>query len=203
MSRCYFLFFFSFCGKSTVSEHRCDRKTSPTSQAVVTLQLRILHRPLLLVRQRAGLADGRQEGGRGLGAGGRIPQHPAQPLDLQQSAVVLADRLSVFLILVALSALALKVQRPPHDVSWLIVGWLLQHRPTMMPLLQELELLLLIFAIFRPAAAVGGLNALMEPRGAANAAAAAAAVGGEAASAAIHPLFASSLDRTHLGPVPF
>lgn len=162
---------------------------SLTGQAVVTLQLRVLHRPLLLVRQRAGLPDGRKEGGRGIGAGVRVPQKPAQPLDLQQSAVVLADRLSVLLILVALGSLALEVQRPPHDVSWFVEGWLLQHRPTMMPLL----LLLLVFGVFgsaaaaaaAAAAAVGGLSALLEPRGAASA-------------ASFHPPFMASLDHAHL-----
>ncbi len=167
---------------------KCVRETSLTGQAVVTLQLCILHGPLLLICQRGGLADGRQEGGRGFGAGVRIPQHPAQPLNLQQSAVILANRLPVLLILVALGALALEVQRPPHDVGRLVVRRLFQHRPTMMPLLLEL---LLVSGIFGPAAAaVGRLSALLEPRGA-------AAVVGVAASASVHPAFVPSLDHAH------
>lgn len=170
------------------------RETSLTGQAVVTLQLCILHGPLLLICERGGLADGRQQGGRGLGAGVRIPQHPAQPLNLQQSAVILANRLSVLLILVALGALALEVQRPPDDVGRLVVRWLLQHRPTMMPLLLLLELLL-VSGIFGPAAAaaaaaVGRLSALLEPRGAADAV-------GVAASAAVHPAVVPSFHYAH------
>lgn len=160
-------------------------ETSLTGQAVVTLQLCILHGPLLLICQ-SGLADGRQEGRRRLGAGIRIPQHSAQPLNLQQSAVILANRLSVLLVLVALGALALEVQRSSHDVGWLVVGWLFQQRPTMMPLLLEL----LVSGIFGPAAAVGRLSALLEPRGA-------AAVVGMAASATLHPAVVPSLDHAH------
>jgi len=158
-----------------------------TGQAVVTLQLRVLHGSLLLIRQR-GLADGRQEGGRGLGAGVRVPQHPAQPLDLQQRAVVLADRLSVLLILVALGALALEVQCPSHDVGWLVERRLFQHGATVMPLLLQLLLLLLLVSrIFGPAAAaVGRLSAVLQPRGA-------AAVVGAAAPAAVVP----GLDHAH------
>lgn len=162
--------------------------SSPTGQAVVTLQLRVLHRPLLLVRQRAGPADGRQEGRRGVGARVRVPQNPAQPLDLQQSAVVFPDGLPVLLILVALRALALEVQRAPDHVRRLVVGRLLQHRPTMMPLLLELVLkLLLVPGVFGPAAAaavVGGLRARLEPR--------------RAAAAAVRPAFQPGFDHAHV-----
>lgn len=163
--------------------------SSPTGQAVVTLQLRVLHRPLLLVRQRAGPADGRQEGRRGVGARVRVPQNPAQPLDLQQSAVVFPDGLPVLLILVALRALALEVQRAPDHVRRLVVGRLLQHRPTMMPLLLELVLkLLLVPGVFGPAAAaavVGGLRARLEPRRA-------------AAAAAVRPAFQPGFDHARV-----
>lgn len=166
---------------------------SLTGQAVVTLQLRVLHCSLLLICQRGGLTDGGQEGGGWLGARVRISQNPAQPFNLEQSSVILANCLSVLLILVALGALALKVQRPPHDVGWLIVGWLFQHRPTMMLLLLELLLLelLLISGIFGPAAAaVGGVSALLEPWGSAG-------VVSVAAFTTIHPAVVPSLDYTH------
>lgn len=146
-----------------------------TGQAVVTLQLCILHGPLLLVRQRGGLGDAEREGGQRLGAGVRIPQHPAQPLDLQQSAVVLADRLPVLLLFVALGALALEVQRPSHDVGGLAVGWLLEHGTGVMPLLQELLLISGLSAPAAAAAAAGRLSAVLEPRRATAAAVALAA----------------------------
>lgn len=132
-----------------------------TGQAVVTLQLCILHGPLLLICQRGGLGDAQREGGQRLGAGVRISQHPAQPLNLQQSAVVLAYRLSVLLLFVTLGTLALEVQCPSHDVSGLAVGRLLEHGSGVMPLLQEL---LLVSGIFGPAAAAGRLSAVLEPR---------------------------------------
>lgn len=133
-----------------------------TGQAVVTLQLCIFHGPLLLVRQRGGLADAQWKGGQWLGAGVRITQYPAQPLNFQQSAVVLADRLSVLLFLVALCALALEVQRPSHDVSRLVVRGLFKQRSTMMPLL--LKLLLLVSGIFGPATAARSLCPVLAPR---------------------------------------
>lgn len=176
----------------------------PTGQAVVTLQLCILHGPLLLICQCGELADGGgQEAGRGLGAGVRVSQHPAQPLDLQQSAVVLADRLPVLLILVALCALALEVQRPSHDVGWFAVGWLFPHGSSEVLLLLQLQLLLLVVVIsgvFGPAVAVvWRLCALLEPRGSASTAATtdAAAAVSEASSAAVYPAIDASLHRAH------
>lgn len=106
--------------------------------------------------------------------------------------MILADRLSVLLILVALGALALEVQRPPNDVGRLVVRWLFEHRTTMMPLLLEL---LLVSGISGPAAAAaaaaaGRLRALLEPRGAAVAV-------GAAASAPVRPAVVPGFDRAH------
>lgn len=100
----------------------------PTSQAVVALQLRVLHRAFLLVRQ-AGLADAGQDGGRGL-AGVGVPKHATQTLHFQQRAVVFADGLAVFFILVALRALRLEVQGSFHQVRGLVLGF--HHRTTLM-----------------------------------------------------------------------
>lgn len=100
----------------------------PTSQAVVALQLRVLHRAFLLVRQ-AGLADAGQDGGRGL-AGVRVPKHATQTLHFQQRAVVFADGLAVFFILVALRALRLEVQGSFHQVRGLVLGF--HHRTALM-----------------------------------------------------------------------
>ncbi len=101
----------------------------PTCQAVVALQLRVLHRAFLLVCQ-VGLADAGQDGGGGL-AGVRVPQHATQTLHFQQRAVVLADGIAVFLILVALRALCLEVQGSFDQVRRLVLG-LHHHRTALM-----------------------------------------------------------------------
>ncbi|KAF3845294.1 hypothetical protein F7725_008457 [Dissostichus mawsoni] len=137
--------------------HRDTAEPCLTGQAVVALQLRGLHGPLLLLRQGAGLAEGGQQRGKGLDL--RVSKHPAQPLDLQQSAVVLPDRLPVLLILVALGSLALEVQSPPHHVPRFIEGGLFEHGGSMVPL-ELLLLLLLDPRIFAPARRLSAL-----PRG--------------------------------------
>lgn len=80
-----------------------------TCQAVVAVDLDGLHRlPLLLAQPARG------------GVGRALPARllaQQQRLELQQGAVVLADGLPEFLVLVALRPFALEIQRPPDQLA--------------------------------------------------------------------------------------
>lgn len=73
-------------------------------QAVVTIHLDALHRPPLLLRYP------------GMGTG-RTILLPGEPLQLQQSPVILADGLPVLLVLVALRPLAFKVHGAMDELA--------------------------------------------------------------------------------------
>lgn len=92
-----------------------------TCQAVVAVDLDGLHRlPLLLAQPARG------------GVGRALPARllaQQQRLELQQGAVVLADGLPEFLVLVALRPFALEIQRPPDQLARLRASRRRRRRP--------------------------------------------------------------------------